>query len=233
MRQLDRVSLALAGSAAGLIGLSGCGSDAGGEDFARVLASASENVTWEPFPDDVLAAMPSTRYVSGSEVDIALSDAVVTGRFTTWEPGESLTWEGDSDTGTEVGSDDSPMVRRVVLELQVDSVIDLRDGVELGDTVSVTIPVDATASADAMGDGLVGLGDVVVYLTPFHDDSWAISLESALVGEVMDDGTVDLPVLDAAQDGTALNMLRAASPALTLGDMERAADADVVVDLAD
>jgi hypothetical protein len=233
VRRNRQVSLVLAGAAATVIGLSGCSESAADEDFSRALASAAENLSWEPFPADIVAAMPSTRYVSGTTVDIALSDAVVTGKFVTWEPGKALSWEGNSDTATEVGEDDSPMIRRVVLELQVESVVDLRDGAEIGDQVTVTVPVDAIASVDAVGDGLVGLGDVVVYLTPFHDGGWGISLESTLVGKLMDDGTVDLPVLDAAEDGTNLNKLRSANPALTLADLEQAADEEVMIDISE
>lgn len=74
---------------------------------------------------------------------------------------------------------------------------------------------------------------MVVYLTPFHDEGWAISLESALVGELMDDGTVELPVLDAAEEGSALGELLSTSAQITLDDLQDAASKEVTIDISE
>lgn len=194
---------------------------------ALAAHSACENCSWDPEVPSVTAAMPSTTIVSGGH-EFRISDAVVLGRFTGWSPGVASTWpaEEDRDKGLEVDWDSpNAETRRIKMDLAVDSIIDSHD-TQLDDTVTVQLVVPGDRDAERAAEGLIDMGEVVVFLTPAPDTGdWMITMNGGFLGDVGADGTsVSMPIIEHLQetsDGSIFTGMEL--DATTIDDLENAA----------
>ncbi|MEG3615095.1 hypothetical protein [Isoptericola haloaureus] len=150
-------------------------------------------------PASVTATLPRVTHVDGSSAT-AFSDLVVAGEITGWQRGRATDWS--TDAGREVAWSGDADSREVVLALEVDEVVAAVDSVDVapGDTIEVVATLGGEADADAAGDALAGLGDVVGLVAHGpgeHRDEWWVGLGGILLGD-LDDGDLTWPVLEAA-----------------------------------
>lgn len=210
----------LAGCATGPGSAAGCGTGAGGAGYAEVLALRAPTADYAWYPETVTSALPSVTYADASG-DAHASELAAVGRFTAWEEGEP----------------EYPTVSTIDLTFQVDEVVDALGDLTMleGGTVTVHVSVDACADVGRVADGLLGLGDVVLFLNhvgpePWPPPEWINIFGDAFLGDVHDDGTVTWPVADAI----AANNPADAHPeadATTLDELRTAATEARTVDL--
>ncbi|GAB4086006.1 hypothetical protein GCM10028784_26360 [Myceligenerans cantabricum] len=209
--------------------------DAGAWGSILAERAADSTDVYHPFPESLTSAMPSTRYLAGSDAGITLSHAVVSGRFVHREPGTAEVWPEGSDAGVPVAWDGEADTRTLDLVFDIDHVLDLRAGVSVDDTTTVSIRVDGDESAGAVAAGLLRLGEgesCLVFLRPGVDGGWTVALDSALIGVVSADGSLRMPVLDeAAESDPAGELAAIVIDATTLGEITTAAAADREIDL--
>ncbi|WP_278234482.1 hypothetical protein [Isoptericola sp. AK164] len=171
------------------------------EAFAEPMAEHAlfDDVAFSP--TSLTATLPQVTYRDGSSAT-TFSDLVVAGEITGWQRGRATDWS--TDGGREVAWSGDADSREVVVALEVDEVVaagdDDLDGVDVapGDTIEVVATLGG--DADAAGDALAGLGDVVVLVAHGpgeHRDEWWVGLGGILLGD-LDDGDLTWPVLEAA-----------------------------------
>ncbi|WP_407317791.1 hypothetical protein UQW22_14460 [Isoptericola halotolerans] len=212
-----------AGTTASLVGavlvLSSSGGDATAS-FAEPMAAHATGGDVAFRPDAISATLPSVRYDDGASAT-TFSDLAVVGRLTDWQPGRATDWS--TDAGRQLDFAHPADTRTVVLSLQVAEVL-AADGDEVaaGDQVEVVAVLPGDADAEAAGEALTALDDVVVLASrgpAEHSGEWWVGLGGVLLGDLDDGGGLTWPVLEAAgsdlapvtDDAGRLAALRAAA----------------------
>lgn len=198
----------------------GSGAVAGSGGFAEVLALPAPTTGYAWYPETVTAALPSVRYID-EDGEAHASELAAVGWFTGWVPGEPT----------------HSSLQQIDLTFEVDKVIDSLGDLTMleGSTVTVHVSIDGCVDDDRVADGLLGLGDVVLFLNhvgpePWPPPEWINIFGDAFLGDVHDDGTVTWPVADAI----AANNPADAHPeadATTLDELRTAATEERTVDL--
>jgi|GEM_PF-6829139 len=181
-------------------------------------------------PASLTATLPHVTSVDGP-YEMAYSDLVAAGAITGWQRGGAT--DRSTDAGREVAWSGDADTRQVVLAVDVDEVVAAGEGVDVapGDTIDVVATLLGDADADAAGDALAALGDVVALASRGpgqHEDEWWIARDGVLLGD-LDDGDLTWPVLEAAgrdldlrDDVADLDALRRAAAAgprtITVGE---------------
>lgn len=230
MRKIAPLTLATSG----IILLStGCGQEGDpglNEDAVAGLAASAncENCSYVFSPDTLTGSVPSILYdIDG--IEMRVSRALVTGRFTEWSKGPAEHWnypEGeDGDKGIEVAWEDSRAETRTLkMELAVESVIDVAPGTKVAGTEIVEIVTRGDHDdAEEIALGLIDLGESVVFLSGI--DFFYISLDGGLVGDLHGDGTFTMPVIQHLQGTTANERFTHLEiDATTIAELEEAAE---------
>jgi len=178
-------------------------------DADRALAGPFPLLDFALGPRTVADALPSTTWRLGTGPAMRVSDLVVTGRFVAWEPAGATVWSGagDATAGAPVPwGDPSAETRGLVMTFQRDAVVAVAPGVATPARLRVSITVDGSGDAAAVGRGLLAGGESVAFLTaPTSPDeatgpgaAWRLAYAGAFLGRVGADGTVTWGVLDAA-----------------------------------
>lgn len=217
----------------GQVGSPGLDEDA----IAGLAANADcENCSYLFHPESLTGSVPSTIYdIDGNE--ITASTALVTGRFTGWSKGEAKIWTHPDDhndsypNGEDVDWDDPRAETRIIkMEFVVDSVIDAVPDVRVADTETVEVVAHTGHDPEQIAEGLIGLGESVVFLNGF--DLWRIALDGGLVGDLHDDGSFTMPVLEHLKDNTINDRFAHLEiDATTIAELKEAAENPETIEL--
>lgn len=172
---------------------------------ALAEGAAYEQCMWDPGVPSVTAALPSSTIESGGTM-YRISHAVVTGRFTAWSPGTAEHWRypdgKDGDQGIQVDWEDpSAESRTIQMHLAVDSVIDTHDA-QIGETASVWMRVPGHRDAERTAQGLIDMGDLVLFLNKpgtWEQDAWTVAMNGGLLGDLSGE-SLSMPLIEHLDD---------------------------------
>lgn len=221
-----------------------CSSDDESQYAIAALNQRAElvSVIYDPLPESLTAAMPSTRYDYGGDLaPTSLSGVVATGKFIGWSKGPAETWRGtdpESDTGIKLDwTDPAADIRTLKMAFAVDSVIDIRDGMEVAEELVVWVVVNGNSAAEKVAQGLIDLDQSLVFLRkpsrPEAKADWSVTLEGTLIGDVQEDGTFTMPMLESLEGEHEGAFTGITIDARTIAELETAAEQDRVIKIVD
>lgn len=199
-----------------------------------VLATQASGLvdSYSTAPTTIAETLPSTHYVSAVTGEVlTISNLVVTGRSTSWEPGVATVWPaGDGDAGKQVEWDDAAAeTRTVIMNYDVDSVEAVGNDAASADVkpdqqLEVWLPLDGNVKPDAVATGLIDGGKTILFLqhpsNPSVAHMWTISLSGALLGTVDEDGAVTMGVLNAADESPVFTNLSKDAEGLSVANVK-------------
>ncbi len=188
--------------------------------FSRARAGQEGASLAVPYRD-LTELLPNTSFVAPGVEPRTYAEAVVVGRITDVEPGFAFYPTSDQPDGVVTDfSDARAMWKTIHLNVAVEEQLG-GDGV--GETVTVRYSIDASDDFDAMKQGLLSLGTVVLPLTHVPADSYDPSMywigeSGALLTRVID-GQLRIPALPPDEEKQML------STADTLSELRTASEA--------
>lgn len=208
-------------------------SDARSIDPFEVIAnrSAAGTGSFAMSPASLADTLPNVTYTLLGENDAVIvsapfSDAVLTGRFTSSEVYSSTIWNED-DSSTDVGEDDPADTRVLNLRFASEEVISKGEGISVPEIVTVAVTIPGDVNAQGVGQGLVEMGDAVLFLDkPYKQPEgagWNVSLGGTLIGQVSTDGDVTFPVLSHLENASSSGPSGQVEDETTLSELRKAA----------
>ncbi len=198
-------------------------------ELASFTAGAAGN--WSMEPPSVTGVLPNTTYTLygvGDRVIVSapLSDLVVTGRFTSSKVYSSTIWNED-DSSTQVGASDPADTRVLHLDFTTDEIVAVGEDVASPDEIIVSLTIIGDQDADAVGQGLIDSGNVVLFLEePYDlskDDGWTVSLAGAMIGQLSPNGEITFPVLSNLEKSSVSGSFELVEDSTTLSILKKAA----------
>lgn len=210
-------------------------------DPFKVLAgrSATAAGSFSMAPTSLAGALPNVTYTLLGEgntviVSAPFSDAVLTGHFTSSEVYSSTIWNED-DSSTAVGENDPADTRVLNVQFASDEVISHSKGTTVPENVTVAVKIPGDVDPKAIGQGLIDMGEAVLFLEKPNKApegaGWTIALGGTLIGQVSADGDVTFPVMTQLEDASSLGSFSQVEDQSTLSELRKAAalpDSEVV-----
>lgn len=181
--------------------------------LAIASGSSAQVTSWSYLPRHLTDLLPSTQILWKGRDDTTISgnfvDAIVHGRLTQSEVYESHRWEEsyeveEDEQPRRVSETDQADTRILHLTFEVSEQIAVTEDLEVPSTITASLVINGSQDPQLVGAGLLGLGDVVLFLTEpdgeTTDPGWRITLEGETIGQVAPDGTITFPVRSALSD---------------------------------
>jgi hypothetical protein len=198
-------------------------------ELASFTAGAAGN--WSMEPPSVTGVLPNTTYTLYGEgdkviVSAPLSDLVVTGRFTSSKVYSSTIWNED-DSSQQVEASDPADTRVLHLDFTTDEIIAVGEDVDSPDEITVSLTIMGDQDADAVGQGLIDSGNVVLFLEePYDlskDEGWTVSLAGAMIGQLSPNGEITFPILSNLEKSSASCSFELVEDSTTLSILKKVA----------
>lgn len=211
-------------------------------DPFEVLASRSATAagSFSMSPTSLEGTFPNVTYTLYGEGDTVIvsapfSDAVLTGHFTSSEVYSSTIWNED-DSSTVVGENDPADTRVLNLQFTSDEVISEGEGTTVPEIVTVAVKIPGDIDPKALGQGLIDMGEAVLFLEePYkapESAGWTIALGGTLIGQVSADGDVSFPIMTHLENTSSSGSFSQVEDKSTLSELRKAAaqpDSEVVM----
>lgn len=172
----------------------GCTAEGSAQDVLDFYAARHETAT-RIAPERGLAdLLPNQHFAIDGAAPAPLSSGVVIGTILNVEPGRGYVVEGDdAPTGQEVEfANPNALWRTISVELEVERQFDTSLGIV--DQVRFGLPIDGATDYEAMRQGLISMGRVVVVLDPpgafsYDPSLYRVHWDGVFLAPVSDDGT--------------------------------------------